>query len=272
MSNELQKVDKDLSVIDQYTSEQMNLIKKQIANGCNDNELVYFLNVCKSMNLDPFQNQIYAVKFGNKLSIQTGIGGLRAIAGRTGELGGESCVEFYDPQAKEWTEVWDREGKPLAGRVSVYRKGCEHPFTAVLHWKEFHSGKNLQKDKPLHMFAKTVRAAALRMAFPTEIGGLHVQGEVPEDNSEPSQIQQELSQPLVSQSAPSENEDAEIVEEETFDLSRHKELLTGIIQQFGCEPAEIADNEKKNLVAALKGVSIDDVPNIVKAFVEGLRS
>jgi mRNA-degrading endonuclease RelE of RelBE toxin-antitoxin system len=67
-----------------FSPDQRELIKKQLCKNINDDELEFFAAVCKKTGLDPFMKQIYAVKRGDQMTIQTSIDGYRLIAERTG--------------------------------------------------------------------------------------------------------------------------------------------------------------------------------------------
>ena len=88
-----------------FSKEQEALIKSQIGPTLNNDELLVFMHVAKRAGLDPLAKQIYAIKRGGKMTIQTAIDGFRAIADRTGRHVSslnplKSRVHFYMKQAQ----------------------------------------------------------------------------------------------------------------------------------------------------------------------------
>jgi len=175
MSKELQlnPEEKKVSIVNQYTNEQLQVIKQHIAVGATNDELIYFLQVCKAQNLDPLSKQIYFVKRGGQMNIQTGIDGYRAMAEQSGTLAG-----IDDP-------VYDTEDakNPNKATVTVYKmmRGVRTPFTASARWSEYvpSGGQAFMWNKmPYLMLGKVAEALALRKAFPKNLGGVYTEEEM----------------------------------------------------------------------------------------------
>lgn len=169
----------------------LDLIKTQIMspdkNGKprSNDDLLLFLYVAKKTGLDPLTRQIYSVfrwdsNLGReKMTIQTGIDGLRLIAQRTGEYGGQDETRFE----------YDNDGKPLSATVTVYKipKGYNQPIKVIAKalWKEYVQTKKdgelmgLWGKMPETMLEKCAEAKALRKAFPAETAGLYTDEEYP---------------------------------------------------------------------------------------------
>ena len=159
-----------------WTPEQTQLIASTIAPGCNADELRLFAYACQRSGLDPFSKQIYAIKRGGKLTIQTSIDGLRAIAERTGELDG-SNTEWCGEDG-QWQDVWLGSKPPAAAKTTIWRKGSTHPFVGVARFADYNAGQGLWSKMPATMIAKCSEALALRKAFPANLSGLYASDEM----------------------------------------------------------------------------------------------
>src|SRR4051812_5452214 len=100
-----------------FTREQLDLLKRTVAEGTSDDEFALFLEVSKASGLNPFQRQVYAIMRDTynpktkqkepKMTIQTGIDGYRLIAARTGIHAGTSDAEYGPKNAQGFPE-WAR--------------------------------------------------------------------------------------------------------------------------------------------------------------------
>lgn len=168
-----------------WTAEQKQLIKSVIAPGCTTDELKLFAYYCQRTRLDPFSRQIYAIKRGNKMTVQAGIDGLRSIAERTQELGGSQ--NFWCGEDGEWKDVWLAKTPPAAAKCVVYRKGASRPFVGIALLRDYNTGQNLWAKMPSVMLAKCAEAQALRKAFPADLSGLYVSEEMDQADLSASQ-------------------------------------------------------------------------------------
>jgi phage recombination protein Bet len=154
-----------------WTPEQTQLISTTIAPGCSNDELRLFAYACQRTGLDPFSKQIYAIKRGNRMTIQAGIDGLRAIAERTGQLDGSETYWCGDDGV--WADVWLNSKPPAAAKTVLHRKGAAHPFVGVARFADYNAGQGLWSKMPAAMIAKCAEALALRKAFPADMSGVY---------------------------------------------------------------------------------------------------
>jgi phage recombination protein Bet len=179
------------SITQHFNTEQLKVLKQQIAPKCSDTELDYFIEVCKQTNLSPFTREIYAISRETwnpetqrkepKMSIQVSIDGLRKRAANSGYYDGSTT--FWCGEDGKWLEVWLKSTPPSAAKTVVYRKGCGQPFTAVARfdaYKQDFKGKlsGLWEKMPDIMIGKCSEALALRKAFPEQTAGLYASEEM----------------------------------------------------------------------------------------------
>jgi phage recombination protein Bet len=212
MSTNLVAVQKDTRLTmpaPEYSTEQIKLLAETVAKGCDQNELAFFLQVAKLKRLDPFTGQIHVVKRWDsslgkeKISIQTGVDGYRAIASRTGDLAGIDDPE-YDSEVEE---------HPNWAKITVYRYGRgdeKVPYRATARWGEYvQTYKDKQtgelkpnpmwKRMPYLMLGKVAESLALRKAFPDELSGMYTNEEMGQaDNETPGITPASLQKPPVS--------------------------------------------------------------------------
>lgn len=160
-----------------FTDEQIQLIKNSFCKGLSDNEFKIFLYTCQRTGLDPFAKQIYAVKRGDQMTIQTGIDGYRLIADRTGTYAPGPEVSFS----------YDVNGKLISATAHVKkltRDGTWHIVPATAYFEEYcqttKDGRamGLWGKMPRTMLAKCAEALALRKANPADLSGIYTKEEM----------------------------------------------------------------------------------------------
>lgn len=156
-----------------WSAEQKDLLRQAVARDCSDAELAFFAQVCAHKGLDPFMDEICAVKRGGKMVIQEKVEGLRTIAERSGLYGGFDGP-YWSADGENWKKVWLPDEPPAAALYYVRRKDWPEMVPGVARWASSvqfdHKGQivPIWKDRPDEMLGKTAEARALRRAFPKE--------------------------------------------------------------------------------------------------------
>ena len=150
MSEKLAKVDESREVKD--------LIKKTLCPNITDNEMKLAVGIVKSYNLNPFKREIHLVKYANKpVQIIVGYEVYLKRAEGTGKLNG------WDVEVAK-----DRK----TATITIHRKDWGKPFKWTVQRSEFDKGQSTWKTMPDFMLKKVAIAQGLRLAFPTEMGGM----------------------------------------------------------------------------------------------------
>lgn len=164
------------------TDAELDILNKTICKDLSREEIKLFGQVCQSKGLNPFNNQIYAIKRAGRLTFQTGIDGFRSIAEQTSEYEGQEDPMWYDDEGNTHF-VWLKKEPPAACRVGIYRRGFGKALRATATFKEFYSNTNpLWRSMPAHMLAKCAEALALRKCFPQQLSGIYEIDEPIKDN------------------------------------------------------------------------------------------
>lgn len=155
--------------------------------------VILALSYCKARKLDPFKRVVHIVPIWNKNigrmvdTVWPGIGELRTTAHRTGCYAGK-CETLFGPDVHE-----ELGGVPMVfpewAQITVKRIVCGQVVDFAgprVYWKETYATakrdtdapNEMWRDRPRGQIDKCAEAAALRTAFPEEIGGDLIEDEV----------------------------------------------------------------------------------------------
>src|SRR5215510_16068419 len=114
------------------TAEQMELVKRTVAQGATDAELKLYLYDCQRQGVHPLDRLLHFTKRGNKYTPVTSIDLMRIRAAETNEYAGSDDASFYGMAATD----------AFAATVTVWRlvQGTRCAFTATARWAEYYPG------------------------------------------------------------------------------------------------------------------------------------
>jgi phage recombination protein Bet len=160
------------------TSDQLELIKKTVANGATDAELKLYLFDCSRQGVHPLDKLLHFTKRGGKYTPVTSIDLMRIRAAETNEYAGSDDAVFSNY----------KDGAALdTATITVWRlvQGTRCSFTATARWNEYYPGDqqgHMWKKMPHTMLAKCAEALALRKGFPRQLAGLYAAEEMDQAN------------------------------------------------------------------------------------------
>ena len=225
---------REMAVTYQANGEELTLTPSTVKNfltrgngAITGQEAILFMNLCKYQKLNPFLNEAYLVKFGDKPA--------QMITGKDAFMKRAETHEKFEGYkagliiARE-DEVLEVEGsftipgdKLLGGWCEVYRADRKYPIVAKVSFEEYNKGQSTWKDMAKTMIRKVAMVQAFREAFPANLGGMYVEEEVTfedlpardepkqkEANSKPLTIKDEPQQSIVAQDE--EIQDAQIID------------------------------------------------------------
>lgn len=161
-----------------------SIVKQYICPKATNQEVYYFLQLCKAQNLNPFIREVYLIKYNDSdpATMVTGKETFLKRAMRNPKYQGH----------KAWTEGSILENN-LKAYADVFVAGYQIPITVEVDYEEYvgtkaeyvngkPTGKKIPNkmwsEKPKTMLRKVALMQALREAFPDELGGLYDQTEI----------------------------------------------------------------------------------------------
>lgn len=205
-----------------------NIVKSYLTRGdkqLSDQEVVMFMNLCKYRKLNPFVNEAYVVKFGDKPA--------QFIVGKEAFMKRAEDNPNYDGHragiiVDRAGEIIELEGTfklqkdtLLGAWAEVYVKNKKFPIKATVSLQEYSKGQSTWKSMPCTMIRKVALVQALREAFPSDLGAMYTSEEVGEAYTntvkEPTSVKEKIEfNPTEKEESKQDAEpiEAEIVEEE----------------------------------------------------------
>lgn len=161
-----------------------------------DHDIIKYMMLCKSRNLNPFVGDSYLLGYDNsdgttQWSLITAVQALLKRAEINPNYDGcENGVILKVASDDGGTTIEEREGAMvfdgeilLGGWAKVYRKDRKIPTKSAVKFSTYNTGRSRWQKDPAGMICKVAKAAALREAFPSEVGGLYLREEFDESNT-----------------------------------------------------------------------------------------
>lgn len=161
-------------------------VKRHICPKATDQEVVVFLNMAQSLNLNPWAREVYLIKYSLEEPASY------VVAEESYLKAAEQCTEYEGHEAgiivkdaagnitqPEGTLFLGGDNVELVGGwAKVYRKDRKYPFYIAVNFKE--CAKFTRKgelthfwaDMPATMIRKVALSRALREAFPSRLGNM----------------------------------------------------------------------------------------------------
>lgn len=190
-----------------FSQDEVTAIKAEYCKGATEEQVTLFLAECKRRNLVPGTHLFFQLRSVNEWNADletkvrskratwiTKIDAMRLVAQRTGQYQGQEPVQYiYLDEGKKPSVVSDiplphptipnTPLEPWAARVSVFRTGFLKPFTATCRFDAYavtrKSGNGVALTEMWvrrgpEQLAKCTEVAALKGAFPEELGSLYI--------------------------------------------------------------------------------------------------
>lgn len=213
-----------------------NIVRRYLVTGqgnVTDEEIMYFMKLCKARNLNPFVRDAYLIKYSDKdaATIVVAKDAIEKRAIQHPKYNGKEVglyvikKETGDLEKRNGT-IYLKEKEEIAGAwCTVYRKDWDNPVTVEVNFDEYVGRKkdgtaNINwANRPVTMITKVAKAQALREAFIEELSGMY-------EAEESGVTLENVSDTLEDQLQSKDVQEAEIVDEK-IDDSDLKDSLFG---------------------------------------------
>lgn len=147
-------------------------------------EVVFFMELCRSQRLNPFKREAFLVKYGsNPASMITAeVVFERRANSHPSYTGMEYGVVYLDANGnickREGTATYKTAGEVLIGGWARVHRSDRSDAYAEVSMDEYGKGQSVWKTMPGVMISKCAKATALRLAFPSDFQGMYISEEM----------------------------------------------------------------------------------------------
>lgn len=176
MSNGIIEFKDDAGMPVKFTAQD---IRERLCPNATESELALCVELCNRQHLNPFTKEVYLVKYGSApASIITAYQVFNRRANRQPNYGGidSGVVVLRDGEVvkKKGSAVYKMIGEQLIGGwAEVAFTDGKKPAYVELALTDYSTGKSNWAKMPGVMIDKCAKAAAWRLAYPDEFGGMY---------------------------------------------------------------------------------------------------
>ena len=191
MSNEVIEFKDDAGMPVKFTSQD---IRERLCPNATESELALCVELCNRQHLNPFTQDVYLVKYGNApATIITNYQVFNRRANKQPNYGGidSGVVVLRDGEVvkKKGSAVYKIIGEQLIGGwAEVKFTDGKIPAYAELALTDYSTGKSNWAKMPGVMIDKCAKAAAWRLAYPSEFRGMYVSEEMDQAQPQPREV------------------------------------------------------------------------------------
>ena len=253
-TNEIVKFTDERGQMVQFTAQD---IKARLCPNIEDKELALVLGLCKAQRLNPFNKDVYIIKYGNSpASIVTSKEVFTKRANANPDFEGFDAGIVYingrgEVCTREGSAVYKAANEQLVGGwCRVYVKG-RRPFYDEVTLEEYSTGKSGWSKMPATMIRKVALVQCLREAFPDDFQGLYAAEEMGNAGEKTQAMEEQEVEPLQQvQEAPKQVQQAHVAQGDAL----HAEFYEVASES----QMELIDRMVSQL-ARFRGVSVEEV-------------
>lgn len=171
-------------VAGQEVTLSFRIIKDYLTKGngaVSDQDLMQFMSVCKFNQLNPFLNEAYLIKFGDKpaqMVVSKEALMKRAEANKEYEGIRAGLILLREGKITEVEGAFYLKDDEILGAwAEVYRKDRKFPVVAKIPLSEYDKNQSTWNEKKATMITKVAKVQALRDAFPAQLGAMYTSEE-----------------------------------------------------------------------------------------------